>query len=140
MARSIAIALLTACPAQAQDPDRRYCTAILHDGTITISTHETEAPVLILKTERPYAERGSGLVLTLANGGRMAFENQKVYAEEAGNGLFVISSSVVLRPEHYRQLSGVEIESFRLGGTTVSVDYKEPGENLRTLILLSENP
>ena len=113
-----------------------------NNSTISMLTYKSptvKETSLVLHTEIQQCKRFEGLSLVLASGEMLSFKNSKIDCEKLTNGKSKLTSTVVLTPQLYKQLSEAELIKFYIGTVEVPVTFKEEGENFKMIFDVSKN-
>lgn len=113
-----------------------------NNSTISMLTYKSptiKETSLVLSTEIEQCKRFEGLTLVLTSGETLSFKNSKIDCEKLPNGMSKLTSTLLLTPQLYKQLSETELLKFQIGTVEVPVAFKEEGENFKMIFDVSKN-
>lgn len=130
-----------------EDRDPQYqaeytFSLIANNSTISMLTYKSptlKETSLVLTTEIVQCKRFEGLTLVLTSGETLSFKNSKIDCEKLPNGKSKLTSTLLLTPQLYKQLSETELRKFHIGTVEVPVSFKEEGENFKMIFDVSKN-
>lgn len=105
-----------------------------NNSTISMLTYKSptiKETSLVLSTEIEQCKRFEGLTLVLTSGETLSFKNSKIDCEKLPNGMSKLTSTLLLTPQLYKQLSETELLKFQIGTVEVPVALKKKEKILK---------
>jgi hypothetical protein len=139
--------LFVGCNALAQSSAKRdplysveYEFELQQPGSaIAISAYKSPSErdkTLVLKASARDCNGFSAVRVRLSNGDNLILDQSPISCSAYAPGRPNVSANVLLTPELQQQLDGQEIVEYTIGNVKTAVKYKEPYENLASLLKL----